>query len=488
MNKDPKRQSFLARFSIYMGVGLAQQVVGLALLPVFSLVMGAAEIGVLAILMALEVLLIIVFDLAITASSVRHYHDHRGDKSAPTIARLFLVSLLVSLLIAPMAFVLIHWTWTLWTTVPEPSWNILTVLIASAFLQRINLFAQQMYRTREQARAFAAVAITRTIALLVLSLVLVGGMGWGILGVFLARGAAALLTCIPELKSLAWPALKPKDDATFDPLLPIWLFAAPLLLQQIANWARAFLDRIVLSNLIDAAALGVYFAASLSGMAFALLSVTFDQTFAPWYYRRRGAEGQSFRDYSSQIGRLYLTGLSVVAILSMAVAPEVYTIIFSGDLKGAGLIAPFIILGSYVGSTANFFSKSLVFNRRVSALPFYTVIGMALGFGMMFLVAPRIGAVAGSIALIIANLVLLFGAWFSVWRIERPDFSLAFALSSGSILAGYALFVHFSASPLQLHSIALRLAAAALCVSVILPLCGRPALSIALGALRRFRR
>ncbi|MBB6307564.1 lipopolysaccharide biosynthesis protein [Xanthobacter tagetidis] len=481
----PKSQTFAGRFSIYLIAGVSQQLINVALLPIFSHFLEPAEIGLLAVLAALEALLVISFDGAFAASCVHYYHVNKTESRDRTISRLFLVSLAVAAVLALASFVLIWPTWSLWTTLSPPSSMLVAILIAGAFFQRINLFAQQMYRTREQARPFAVIALVRISLLLVLSLLLVCVLDLGLLGVFLARALAAFLTMIIEIKPLARPALSPAPGTVVEPLLPIWLFAMPLLLQQLSGWARVFFDRILLSNFVGAPALGVYFAAGLAGQAFALLTITFDQTFAPWYYRKRSSGELDFRKKSTIVARVYLSGLGILCVVAMAVSPEIYHILFPGQFAEAGRIAPMIIAAQFINAAGQFFSKVLLFHRKTALIPVFSGVGMLIGFGCMIFLVNYLGVVAGALGLIVTNLIVLLGTWMAVRRIEEPDFSILFTLFMSSMLCVYGAILYQWGFAFELHSLAVRGAGVVVCILAVVPLIGSDGRALILGLLGR---
>lgn len=487
MAKKVARQPFLVRFSIYLSAGLLQQLVTFALLPFFSFFLTAGEIGLVGVLLAVESLLALVFDFGTRASAVRYYHAHNAGARDITIARLFILSAAISAVLSPLSFLLVTQTWDLWTLLPEPSATVIAMLVATAFLQRINLFAQQMYRTREQARAFAVVAVSRTVALLVLSLLFVGVFHWGVLGIFVARALSSFLTSLPELKSLCWPALRPRDGVAVEPVLPVWLFAVPLFGLQLSNWGRGVFDRIVLSNLVDAPSVGVYFTASLAGAAIILLTGTFDQTFAPWYYRKRTADDAGIRDLSAHISRLYLGLLGLVCLTAMALAPEIYHTVFKRDLSMAGIVAPALILGQFIGAAAEFFTKVLVFHRKVKILPLLSVSSVVLGFLAMIPSIGAFGLIGGAAGLIVANLVMLFGTWAAVSRIERPDFNLAVTLAMSAVLAVFAVVVYREGVAFDPASMGVRLAVALACGGALIFLVGRKARQLLMGMVKKRR-
>lgn len=486
----PHSRSFLGRFSIYMGAGILQQLVGLALLPFFSAILMPAEIGTLGVLMAIEALMLIISDFALASTAVLYYHQHKGSDADRVIGRLFIASVFISILVALVGFVVIPVTWSYWSSVPVPSSALIAVVLAGAFVQRINNFSQQMYRTREQAIKFGINAVARTVLLLVFSIAFVGLLHLALLGIFLARLLAALATAISEMRFLIGPVVRRPPPAAETPLMPIWQLAAPLLVHQIANWGRTSLDRIIMSGFVDAASTGIYYIAALPGVAFSFLALTFDNTFAPWYYRRRALGEEGFRQYSADISSLYLGALSILCLLVMAACPEIFYVLFPRDMALAGSIAPLMLVGQFLGAAAHFFIKALLFHKRTDVIPLIGVGSAALGLSLMMALIGTIGIAAGAVGLAVTNLIVLLGAWFAVRRIETPDFSVMRSLAIAFVLTGFAIFVHGWAVPMQLASLAERLTAAAACSALILLLVGGSAWRRAAGIvnMKRLRR
>lgn len=483
----PQTRTFFGRFSIYMGAGVLQQLVGFALLPYFSYFLTPAEVGTLSVLMAMETLLLILLDFGLTPVAVRYFHQHRETVSNLVIGRLFLVSVIGAASLAVLLFLVMTLTWDHWTDLPQPPTLLLGVLVLSAFVQRINLFAQQMYRTREQAWQFCAMVVSRAILLLVLSLGLVGLFHLALLGVFLARLLAALATAVTETRALLRPAFSTDGEKELPSLWPLWRMGAPLLVQQLNNWGRGYLDRFFLSNIVEAPAIGVYFMAGLPGMVFAFIALTFDQTFAPWYYRRRQANEAGFSALSSDINSLFLTGFGILFVGAMSICPELFHVLFSKGLEGAGSLAPLLMAGQFVGSAAQFFNKVLLFHNRTAIVPVIGLVGVVCGLCLLLLLAGKIGLVAGAAALVTTNLIALCGSWLAVRRLEVPDFSIGRAIAFAAVVGGFAIFVHLNAVAMEWHSLSLRLGVAALCAVVMIALCGRSARARAILLARRIR-
>lgn len=480
-----KSQSFLTRVSTYFGVGVVQKLASLALIPAFSFFITPAEMGSLAVLLAIEALLLVLFDGALTSASVPYYFGRGRATSERTISRAFIISAVVSVVSGLIIYGLIELTWNLWTIVPKPSPLILAIVVAGALTQRMNIFAQQMYRNREQARAFAVMSISRTVALLVISLILVGVFHLGVLGIVLGRLLASVVSGLRELKSLIRPALRPHRESSLEPLIPLLLLALPLLVQQLANWARSFADKIVLSNLVPAADVGLYFTAALSGTALSLIIVSFDSSFVTWYYKERYRKSTDVHETTRIVSRVYIGCLGILCVLIMFMCPELYLILFKSSISEAGKIAPFTLTAQYLGAAMAFVGRVLVVHGKARVIPTLGVAGIVVGMTGMVPLVNTFGVAAAASGMALTFLIVVVGGWVVIRRIEPPDFSLFQSLATTALLGVFAMIIYRYGEPFVLSSMGLRLAAAALCVLAIAVIVGPSAWRKGLALLTR---
>ncbi|MFG1357339.1 lipopolysaccharide biosynthesis protein [Xanthobacter pseudotagetidis] len=458
--------------STYFGVGVVQRLASLALIPAFSFFITPAEMGVLAVLLAIEALLLVLFDGALTSASVPYYFGRSRSTSERTISRVFIISAVVSAISGFIIYGLIELTWNLWTTVPKPSPLILAIVVVGALTQRMNIFAQQMYRNREQARAFAVMSLSRTAALLVVSLILVGVFHLGLLGIVLGRLLASIVSGFRELKSLVRPALRPHSESSLEPLTPLLFLALPLLVQQLATWARSFADKIVLSNLVPAADVGLYFTAALSGTSLSLIVVSFDSSFVTWYYNKRYKKLSDVHEITKIVSRVYIGCLGILCVFTMLSCPEIYFLIFKGGISAAGNIAPFTLAAQYLGAAMAFAGRVLVVHGRARVIPSLGVVGIVVGLSAMIPLVGTFGVAAAASGAAITFLIVIVGGWAVVRRIEPPDFSLFQSLATTALLGVFAMIIYRYGEPFVLSSMGLRLAAAALCVLAIAVIVG----------------
>lgn len=455
------RLKFIQRMSVYFITGAIQRSLAFLLLPLYAHTLPSSELGQLSLLLAVEIVVGIFLDSGFSQSAVRYFHAREKHEGEIIVSRLYLTAAGYALVVSILAFGALTLLWGHVLSTSRPPASLLALVVISSFLQRQVTFSQQLNRARSQAKAFAVVSVLQIAITTSLTAAFLLVFDMGIEGVLLSRVLGALIPSAIGVVRLVRLSIRTRGKDLGVTMFSIWLFAVPLLFNQLASWGRNMADRFVLANYVPIEHIGLYFTANLIAGIMFFVNSTFDQTFAPFYYRNRRRNTPGFRMFVFRVSEMSFATWALVCIVLMAVSREVFALLFPVRFQAAAQVAPLLIAAQYAAFASQFLMKALFFRGMTKKMPLVTAATTAMGLGTIPLLAPHIGIAAGGVGTLVTSVGSLFGFYVLLRSQEKPDFPLSLLTRLICLITAYGAFLY--AFPSQPFGVGLptRLAVAA---------------------------
>lgn len=269
--------------AIYGAGDVAVTAVGFLLLPLYLHVLTLDDYGALAWLLGIEALSKLVFRFGLDGAFMRFYLDCEDDA-----ARRCLGSTLVWFLAGAsgilLALSLLASPWIagrLFGDLAPRYETALQLVLVNTFLLTFTFVPFHLMRMQKAAVTFSAFTFGRSVATLLLRIVLVLWLQWGVTGMFLAD---LLVTAV--LLPALWPWTRRMIGPVFSgPLLRQCLsFGLPRLPHGLAQQALDAGNKVLLDRYVPLSSLGVYQISGTIGQAMKLFLSAFETGWAPFYY------------------------------------------------------------------------------------------------------------------------------------------------------------------------------------------------------------
>jgi O-antigen/teichoic acid export membrane protein len=390
------------------------------LLPVYTAVMAPSEFGVFSLMLSLAGLLAIVYRLGLEGALLRMHFDVAPRRLAAlyvsmavvTLAASIGLSLVLGLLVAPffpkifpgVAFF--------------PYGVIVLAITVTTSLQYV---PSVLFRATERPDRFVTFAIgifvLGTAATLFFLLALERGAGGALAGQ-LVGGLGVLSITILILVRMP----RPRFDTGL--VREALRFGLPLVPHGMAAWVLNLSDRLLIGVLIGLptiatqAAIGIYSFGYVLGQGVALVAISFNAAWVPFWYAR-GDEQRGpglLRDMTS----LSMGALALLTVGVSALAPELVrlmaTVRWGFSARAAGDVIVLVALASLVYGLYFMLVSTVFLRRRTAGLPLLTLAAGVANVGSNLVLIPRLGIAGAAISTVIGYAVLTALTWWYAAR------------------------------------------------------------------------
>jgi O-antigen/teichoic acid export membrane protein len=398
------------------------------LLPVYAAAMAPSEFGVLSLMLSLAGLLAIVHRLGLDGALLRLHFDVRPRRrpslylssALTTLAASLALSLVIGLLVAPVfprifpgvAFV--------------PYGLIVLAITITTSLQYVPAV---LFRASERPDRFLTYSIgifgLGTAATLFFLLVLQRGAGGALAG--------QLVGGLGVLSLTIWILLRmPRPRLELGLVHQALRFGLPLVPHGVAAWILNLSDRLMIGLLIGLptlatqAAIGIYSFGYVLGQGVALVALSFNAAWVPfWYARGEGPQGPRLL---REMTTLSMAGLALLTVAAAALAPEI-TRLFASlrwgfGARAAGDVIVVVSLASLVYGLYFMLVSTIFLRRRTAGLPWLTLVAGAANLASNLVLIPRFGIAGAAWSTVVGYGALTALTWWYAARDYPIDLDL----------------------------------------------------------------
>lgn len=263
---------------------------------------------------------------------------------------------------------------------------LLQLTLLNTFLIGFTFLPFHVLRMEQRAVEFSALTLSRSVATLLLRILLIMGLGMGVLGLVLADIAVtAVLIIVLAVRfgrmittAFSWQTLKESLR-----------FGLPRLPHAGAQQIIAAADKFILNLYRPLSEVGLYGMGVSFGLTSKLFLSAFESAWAPFYYSAaRRADGpavlRSVTTYAVAVLALLTAGLS-------AAAYDLLDLMTRGQFVGAANVVGWIALGVFLQGIYLLTSIGLNVSKQTSYYPVATISAAVVNVGLNFAVIPRYG-------------------------------------------------------------------------------------------------
>ena len=386
--------------AIYGAGDVGVSIVSLLLIPVYIRggYLTESDYGALALLIAVETFLKVVFRWGLDGAFMRYYHDrddsHARRALASTIVWFMAAAdaILVALLFAGSDGIA---AWL--SDTPERFIVPLRLMLANTFLMSFTFLPFHLMRLRNETVAFSAHAFARTAATLVLRIVLVIVFGLGVTGLFLAD----LLVTIIMLPWL-WPRCGGLVGRAFSllELRTALRFGLPRIPHGIALQTLDAGNKLLFSRYVSDVQLGIYQIGATLGQSVKFFLSAFETAWAPFYYET--AKRPNAREVFGKVTTYCVAVLALLVSLITVVSRDVILLMATPDWLAGAPVMPLIALGLAFQGLYLLTSIGLNLTSRTEFYPASTIVAAAVGLSTGVWLMPRYGAIGAATAFLLS--------------------------------------------------------------------------------------
>ena len=384
----PKIRELSKNITVY-GLGdVAVSVVNFFLLSVYVTYFSAGDYGVINVLGAIEVIAKIIFRFGLDGSFMRFFYeagDEAGRRRLASTICLFLLALDGTVVV----ILLVASPWLSASLLGSRAYTTaLRLMLLNTFAIGFTFIPFHVLRMEQRTRTFSLLTLARSVATIVVRLVLVMKLDMGVTGLYLAD----LLVTIGIMSALTrWfaPLIRPIFSKAV--LREALLFGLPRVPHAAAQQITAVGDKFILPFYVSLADLGLYGMAVSFGLTQKLFLSAFESAWAPFYY------AAILEPDAPRVFRTVTTyGVAVLALLTAglsAVGRDAAAAMLHGRLiapddprwSDIATVITWTSIGVFLQGVYLLTSIGLNITKRTQYYPIATIAAAAANVGLNFL-------------------------------------------------------------------------------------------------------
>ncbi len=423
--------------AIYAICGLAGKAVGFLLLPLYTRLLTADQVGAIGVVIGIVGFLNVLYPMALGAAVTRFYHQYRD---RPDELKAFLGTVLTAtfaLSIGASALLLWSGPVLLQPLLADIAfWPLMAMGIGVAAFQPFIEIYLIVLQTAERPARYGVIALANLLAKTLIAIALVAGVGLGAEGVLGANLCAAIVfatICLLGARRFVHLGLRRRY------LVEALTYSVPILPHTLGSHTRGILDRMFLLHLVSQAATGLYSIGFQIGSLTQIVCMSTTKTITPIFMRAMQEEDEA---RLNNIRNLALTLVFVFCWVSAAIslfAPEVLVVLAGSEFHEAYRVVPFLAFMFAATGVYSLFVIVLFFHKRMAKyVGVGTVVTLGISAGLNVLLIPLFGMEGAAAAALATQAAFTITVGVMAHRHSPIDwhygryvglFALAFAVS-----------------------------------------------------------
>lgn len=380
------------------------------LIPSLTHYLSPEEYGIVAVLSAISIILVAIFQFGLPSALFRYYFLHEdGDPRKQYFGTIWLFSLSMSGMLSVGALWLGRPIWD--EFIREAPFNVYAgYLIWGAFFQVVIVFRSVLLRAQERPRLYIAMDIAQFLCLVVLVLyhviILKEGAIGQVRGAFYTYFLFAIISAVIVMRNIRF---RPRWYHLKDSLL----FAFPVFLTYVIGFFTARANVIILQYFIVGGAIGMFALGQQLGNLISMLSASFEKAWQPFLYGRQPDQARSL------LARYLVIATPFYILLALAIglfAPEVVAVLSSKAYGGAWSIVAITGLGAAFIAISSPSAGAIYYARRSDVSAWITAAAAAVNIGLNLLLVPYWGVMGAAWSSVVVGIGTLM---LNVWAMQH---------------------------------------------------------------------
>jgi len=422
--------------SSYLPAVIVPIIIGIIALPVITRLFHPSDYGNYIIVMATIAILCAIVGWLRT-SIIRFYPSCERDGQLPKLYGTVINWLIISIVALDLIFLGILFAVKTYLSIQLYHFMLVgtLVFISSAGFEVL----QSFLRAKRQVSLYVAFSIWKSVATLIIGIVLVISLNFGVEGLLwgsvLATAVAFPLLGKTSLKKVSSRAKGFSPELTKE----MAKYSFPLVVGNLAAWIMNLSDRYFLEFFRDANEVGIYsISYRISENSIMLFTSLFAFAFNPLCIIIWEKEGYKQSQEFLTKGTRYFLLLCIPSVVGISLLREpILRILSTPNYYEGAKIMPFIALGVFFLGLNQRFGAGLSFYKKTHFFMFSLIIASGINIGLNFLFIQKYGYMAAAVTTLVSYGVLLlltiiFSRRFYTWQF--PFKSLINSICASAIM------------------------------------------------------
>lgn len=259
-------------------------------------------------------------------------------------------------------------------------------------------------KSLQKLKLYAIIAIINTVIACVSNIVLLMLVHAGVNGYLTAYVIANTVSIIIASISIrVWKYIKPGYYSN-STLREMSTFSAPLIPNNISNWAMNSMDKYMITYMYDVSYNGVYSVAHKFPSIISMLSAVFNQA---WNYSAlEEQKNKDYQNYYRQVFLLYSSYMFILASMIMCVIRPIVITWVGTEFSDAWQYTPYLFISTIFSCLTGFYVPLFVIAKKTSSLFISTVAGAVVNLVLNMILIPIWGINGASFATVISYLTV----------------------------------------------------------------------------------
>lgn len=403
--------------AIYTVATILQRGTAFVLVPLYTHVLAPAEYGTIALITALNGVLVVLLPMSLYGAINRFYFEYRDQ---PEVLREFWGTVLTAMALSCLVFGGLLLTagrpLIAWMLGDVPLWPYVAIGVGTAAVQPFFQAVLAILQVREQPVRFAAISLGHFLVTLSVTLYLILGAGWQAAGPLTAMLGSSILFAVVGVFLLR------RDFVLclrLDFLKSALAYTLPHIPHGLAAQMLTASDRFLLNGLISLAAAGVYNIAALFSLAVDLVAQSVNRAYVPLAMSALQSNEKSDLEQVSDAGTTVVIGFCIIGLTLTVFSNEIVAIIAGHAFEAAVLYVPFLAFAGTASAIYYVLVNILFFDRKATKLiPLGTGLGAFVSVALNYVLIKAYGAIGAAVATMTAQLLTTIVIGAIAYRFE----------------------------------------------------------------------
>jgi O-antigen/teichoic acid export membrane protein len=216
-------------------------------------------------------------------------------------------------------------------------------------------------------------------------------------------------------------------------------FGLPLLLSQLANWARESGLRPILTLVAPLGYVGLFSLASSLASLPLQISVAVDMALSPYYLKQRTIQSEDFVQRMHEFGKIFLACLLPVWVALILFSQELIELFASDRYANAGPICAILLCASFVRMQQPFLIRQIHYLRRTWLQSAVTISFAACSMALSLKLAATYGITQAAWGVLVAEVGCLVAFGYIIHKFEPLHYPMARSMCLTAVLFLMAL-------------------------------------------------
>lgn len=411
-----KGKSLLSGSAIYLFANVLNAAVPFVLLPILTRYLNPAEYGEVAMFQTLIAALAALVGLNVHGAASRKYFDSdaRGRGLGLFVGSCFQV-LLISTLVVLVLVAATHEALSGWLGIPT-AWLYLAVGVSVAgFVVNMRLGQWQI---RRQAKAYGALQVAQSLAIMLLSIGFVVALSWGAAGRVWAQFLAVACLSFVAFGLLCKDRLVHFLFWRPDYIKEALAFGVPLIPHVVGAFLLFSVDRFVINSEFGLKAAGLYMVAVQVSLVLGVLFDSVNKAYVPWLFERL-ARGDALESHQLvKFSYLYFLLLLSLALLAFWLGPIAVRLLAGEQYVAAGMLVGWLALGQSFKGMYFTVTGYIFYTKKTSILSLITIASGAINLVGLLIGIELFGLQGAAIAFTFAMACQFILSWFFAAKVH----------------------------------------------------------------------